>query len=225
VKTGVAFPVLKGEPKKGYLDASFSPDGDWIVTTSQDMMLRICTDRTGALVRTLEGHTGVAFSASFSPDGKRIVSTGSAFDMTARVWDVATGKELVKFQGHGQPGEEFPVWHAAFSPDGKRVVSTGNGKTIIWDAETGAEVVRLKGVNLGDYAAFSPDGKRLITTSGSGVTICDAMTGQELLTIKSSGVNRLEFSPDGSQIPVVTPEGVRLYDTRPIARGREEPKK
>jgi WD40 repeat protein len=36
--------------------------------------------------------------AVFSPDGKQIL-TASA-DRTARLWDVASGKELRRFEGH-----------------------------------------------------------------------------------------------------------------------------
>ena len=55
---------------------------------------------------------------AFSADGKRIVS-GSE-DKTVKVWDAATGQEVLTLKGHtGQ------VTSVAFSPDGKRIVSGG----------------------------------------------------------------------------------------------------
>ena len=52
------------------------------------------------------------------------------------------------------------------------------GEAKIWDAETGQELLTLKGAQGG--VAFSPDGKRL----ASGTKVWDAQTGQELLCLK-----------------------------------------
>ena len=48
--------------------------------------------------RTLRGHTGKVTSAPFSPDGLCIAS-GSE-DHTVKVWDTATGQELLGLKGH-----------------------------------------------------------------------------------------------------------------------------
>ena len=55
-------------------------------------------------------------AAAFSPDGARIVSGSD--DSTVRVWDAASGAELLVLRGH-----EGSVKAAAFSPDGARIVS------------------------------------------------------------------------------------------------------
>jgi WD40 repeat protein len=47
----------------------------------------------------LNGHEGAVSSAAFSPDGSRIVT--ASYDKTARLWDVANGKELMVLRGHG----------------------------------------------------------------------------------------------------------------------------
>ena len=54
-----------------------------------------------------------------SPDGQRIV-TGSE-DETAKVWEAASGRELLTLKGHSDW-----IWSVAFSPDGQRIV-TGSG--------------------------------------------------------------------------------------------------
>ena len=66
---------------------------------------------------------------AFSPDGKKIVS--SCWDKTVRLWDVETGKEMRKLEGHTQQ-----VWSVALSPDGKRALSGGADKTLrLWQVE------------------------------------------------------------------------------------------
>jgi WD40 repeat protein len=99
-------------------------------------------------------------SAAFSPDGKRIVTGG--WDKTAKVWDAATGAEVMTLRGHSSI-----VCSVAFSPDGRRIVTGSYDNTaMVWDAATGAELLMLKGHSGWVLsAAFSPDGRRMVTVS------------------------------------------------------------
>jgi hypothetical protein len=59
--------------------------------------------RRGALrsawpLQLLTGHNGNVDSVAFSPDGKFAVS--GSFDKTLRLWEVATGRCLRRFEGH-----------------------------------------------------------------------------------------------------------------------------
>jgi tetratricopeptide (TPR) repeat protein len=75
--------------------------------------------------------SGVAISA----DGKRIVS-GSQ-DRTVRVWDTASGQELLSLKGHTQP-----VTSLALSADGNCIVSGGEDNTLrVWDTQTAPELI------------------------------------------------------------------------------------
>jgi WD40 repeat protein len=69
------------------------------------------------LKATFEGHTGDLETIAYSPDGKMLAS--SSGDLTARLWEVDTGKVNIVLEGHH--GEVDSV---AFSPDG-RLVATG----------------------------------------------------------------------------------------------------
>jgi len=77
---------------KGHTDAansvSFSPDGQWIVSSGSDQALKVWDAATGQETLTLKGHAGSVYSASFSPDGQRIVSGSS--DQTLKVWDASS---------------------------------------------------------------------------------------------------------------------------------------
>src|SRR5262249_37379593 len=104
--------------------------------------------------------TGFVSSVACSPDGKRL-ATGS-WDRTVKLWDAATGQELLTLKGHSEA-----ILSVAFSPDGKRLATGSQDQTVkLWDAATGQELLTLKGhSNVVRSVAFSPDGKRLATGS------------------------------------------------------------
>ena len=92
---------------------AFSPDGQRIVSGSDDSTVRVWDAATGQPVgQPLTGHTGAVTSVAFSPDGKRIVS-GSC-DKTVRLWDADTGQPV----GEPLTGHTDAVSSVAFSPDG-----------------------------------------------------------------------------------------------------------
>ncbi|NET33303.1 MAG: hypothetical protein F6K19_15000, partial [Cyanothece sp. SIO1E1] len=90
-RSGREVAVLEGH-QDWVQSASFSPDGERIVTASSDGTSRVW-DRSGREVAVLEGHQSRVLSASFSPDGERIV-TASA-DGTSRVWPVESLTQLL----------------------------------------------------------------------------------------------------------------------------------
>jgi WD40 repeat protein len=159
----------------------------------------------------LSGHDNLVASAAFSPDGSRIVS--ASFDSTARVWDAATGLELMVLRG-----PDGLVASAAFSPDGLRIVSASSDRTArIWDAATGREIAVLRGHDAAvRSAAFSPDGSRIVTASDDvTVRIWDGITGNEIAILRghTDSVRSATFNPDGSRI--VTASGdqtARIWD-------------
>ena len=160
--------------------AAFSPDGQRIVTGSEDQTAKVWDAASGQELLTLKGHGSAVWSVAFSPDGQRIV-TGSA-DQTAKVWDAASGKELLTLKGHGSR-----VWSVAFSPDGQRIVTGSGDQTAkVWDAASGKELLTLKGHGSAVRSvAFSPDGQRIVTGSEDQTAkVWDAASGKELLTLK-----------------------------------------
>ena len=108
----------------------------------------------------LHGHSDSVVSAAFSPDGTRIVT--ASWDKTARIWDVAAGKEIAVLRG-----SEDALVSAAFSPDGSHIVTAStDGTERIWDAGTAKETALLGGYEASvNSVAFSPEGSSILTAS------------------------------------------------------------
>jgi WD40 repeat protein len=161
---------------------------------------------------TLKGHSSYVLSVAFSPDGKRLVS--GSWDKTVKLWDTATGTELLTLKGHSRG-----VCSVAFSPDGKRLASgSDNGFIKLWDAAGGKELLTLKGHSGRVHSvAFSPDGKRLASGGwDKTIKLWDTTTGTELLTLKghSKGVRPIAFSPDGKRLASGSwDKTIKLWDT------------
>jgi WD40 repeat protein/DNA-binding SARP family transcriptional activator len=134
----------------------------------------------------LIGHTDNVWGARWSPDGTRIAT--ASLDGTARIWDGATGEELLAVKGPGR------LSFAAWSPDGTRIVTTGwGGPALVWDAITGElllEFTRPPG-EINFTADWSPDGSRIAVASApvGAVQIFDATTGEMLVTTEEKGCN------------------------------------
>src|SRR5262249_35577429 len=76
---------------------AYSPDGSILATGHHSGNIYLRDPVTGQKRQTLRGHHDVAWMVSFSPSGKWLASGG---DETIRVWEVATGKELLCLKGH-----------------------------------------------------------------------------------------------------------------------------
>jgi WD40 repeat protein len=178
------------------LDAKFSPDGHWIVTTSGNAA-QIWDARTHALNRSLP-MDGVPVCAVFSPDSRRLLLVSN--NQTAQVWDVASGRAIagpirdeaemeyaeqhnnqgvssIGFAGPAHPARRFT---GDFSPDGKYVAVATGFSARIWDAATGRAVMGpLRHRGFVNSVSFSRDGRSLLTWSSLDATarLWDVPTG------------------------------------------------
>jgi WD40 repeat protein len=114
----------------------------------------------GVELARLVGHSPAPIGdLDFSPDGTRLVST--AVDGTARLWDVATGRQLTLLEVAQQP-----IMSARFRPDGALVATGTLDETArILEIPSGRLLASAPGVGSIYGVRFSPDGSRLLIMS------------------------------------------------------------
>lgn len=143
----------------------------------------------------------------------------SSRDQTARVWDVASGRELHKFTGF-----RCSVKSVAFTPDGRTVAASGNdGMIKLWDLKTGNELHSFVHINSADIdmsvysIAFDRTGKTIYGANGDG-TISEWNIAQQKETrvwkAHTGNAFRIQFNRDYSLLASVGFDAlVKLWDT------------
>jgi WD40 repeat protein len=127
---------------------AFSPDGRTMLTGSSDAAAHLWDVASGRELRQFNAYTGMVRSVAFSRDG-RMVLTGSD---TARLWDVAIGRER-QFTGETS-------WDSvAFSPNGRMVLTGGeDGTARVWDLTSGSELASMISFADGEWLTVTPEG-------------------------------------------------------------------
>ena len=194
----------------GLTCATFSPDGKTILTGSKKKTACLWDFKTGALIRTFEGHTQGINTVAFNADGETIL-TGSE-DGYAQLWNSKTGdliRTIVK--------EEYPIRSIACNSKGEAVLSSDRGVLIFWNTKK-EEFVRVKDdIKLNcaiTSVAFSPDEKTIVigvstrgyaylvdvTTKNVVRTFDRYPTAPEKNMWSTSWINCVAFSPDGKTV-------------------------
>jgi len=156
------------------------PNGKSALTGFFDGTIILWDIETGAEIRRFSGHapgnynpTGVVTHSgvndiALSQDGLMALSGGD--DGLVILWDVNTGKEIHRFEGHSGA-----VRTVAISPDSLTAISGGlsgtsltePGELILWDMRTGQEIHRFEGqMEAIVDIAIDPDGHTVMASSG-----------------------------------------------------------
>lgn len=188
----------------------FSPDGKNVVAGGPGNSVRILSSKTGALQKSLIGHSKAVCVASYSTDGK-LLATG-ARDGEVRILDLESDKLIRSFHI-----DKYPVTGLIFTPDGHHLL-TAEGNTPdmpLWDVSTGRKVRTFRRVSSQARAAFHPNGKQLLLCSssrdqrnavGEFGLLFDVESGQLLRRFGGldAGVEDVVFSVDGNSFAIAS---------------------
>ena len=194
--------------------ATFSPEGERVLTDSGDGLTRIWS------IAVLLQHRNPVLSAFFSPKADRVVTV--ARDQTVRIWPLDRRSRSGAIQHHGD------VLATAFSPDGAQIVTASrDGTAKIQAIDSSTEPVVLHHEAPVNLAAFSPDGTHVVTGAEDGLTrVWRSGAPAEPVVLGPPGsykghteVNAVSFSPDGRRVLSASGPLVRIWP----ADGAEEP--
>jgi WD40 repeat protein/tetratricopeptide (TPR) repeat protein len=240
-RTGRLTRRLDLSAEAGRIGIALSNDGGSLAVRTPEGAIRILDTTSGRLRLRLAGHPAGATTPeiavgpwswlAFSPDDSRLVSLGDC-DRTARLWDLATGREIDRIEHLDTvPFRQRVANNLALSPDGQLLALSeypqSSYQVGLFDLGGSKAGQRLRGF-LSDHGAarhgvaFSPDGKTVATGDTLGVVTLDDPTTRRLRTeLKghSMPVSRLRFSPDGRTLATGSEDMlVKLWD---VAAGRE----
>ena len=194
---------------------AWSPDSGCLATGNGRGMLKLRTVEGGGATQAIEAHKAAIRSLLWSRNGQQLASCGE--DGTVRIWDRATGKELMKLDcaissNPGRRGVPPQVGNLAWSSNGDRLaVAEDIGVIRIWDTSSQQVVHTMHGHNGPAGLAWNPKFERLASATKDVIKIWDTATGQELVTfpqqtnpggIGASTALPVSWSTDGWRLEV-----------------------
>jgi WD40 repeat protein len=175
----------------------FSPDGQTLVTASEDNTVRLWSIDGRELLR-LSAQNQSFRNVRFSPDGQRIAAISA--DHTVKIWTV-TGKELMTFPG--EAGADRFMAELCFIPNSSVIAASGATQTIkLWDMN-GQPPKTLTGNKEPIWSlSCSPHGQTLASIDQGGVVKLWQTDGQERTSFRPSTQSTfgIRFSPDGQTL-------------------------
>ncbi|KAK1268086.1 hypothetical protein QJS04_geneDACA013697 [Acorus gramineus] len=197
--------------------ATFSPLGDFILSSSSDSTIRLWSTKLNANLVCYKGHNYPVWDVQFSPVGHYFAS--ASHDRTARIWSMDRIQPLRILAGH-LSDVDCVQWHTNCN-----YIATGSSdKTVrLWDVQSG-ECVRIF---IGHRSmilslAMSPDGRFMASGDEDGaIMMWDISSGRRVQPLMghSGCVWTLAFSCEGSLLVSGSADcTVKLWDVTASAK-------
>ena len=188
---------------------TFSPNGRWLVSGSDDYTCKVWDVSQRIEIRSLQHISDRTRSqikaVAFSPDGRRLATAG----VHVKLWDTLSWFEITTLQHH-----EW-LWAVAFSSDGTLLATGDNrGQINVWDLRNQRAVTQLHvGSNSVYTVQFSPNDQILAGAGYEGkVKLWTVPNWKPYGTLTSnSTISDISFSPDSSMLTGTGYESVNLW--------------
>ncbi|MEM1256467.1 MAG: AAA-like domain-containing protein, partial [Cyanobacteria bacterium P01_H01_bin.21] len=161
------------------LAVDYSPDGNLIVTSSSDSVVKLWA-RDGQLLHIFE-EAGDSYGVAFHPQ-RPLIATAN-LDGSLKLWNIATKALVQTIQAH-----TGPAWDVAFHSDGTEfLVSGGADQTVkVWDLD-GTLLNTLSGHQSGVLRVAVNAAKQLILSTGlDNIANVWTLDGQLLSTLPAA---------------------------------------
>lgn len=217
-QTGVPRIVINTQGHSGKIyNIIFSPDGDKIISVSEDKTIRIWNSQTAELINKFEsqignGPEGMFYSSAISPDGKLLAVSGYPVSTEKEnyiiIIDLEKGQQVSTAIGHTNVINSLD-----FTVNGRYLASGSDDGTIrIWKIdsserlrtattiEVGKRITGLSFNNKTQALAVASDSKNVLLYNLKGLD--DGIKKFPLQELKKHKdiVNKVKVSPDGNYV-------------------------
>jgi len=209
-------------------DIAVTPDGETIVTASDDKSIRVWDWRSGLTVRMIRGqigpgNEGKTYALAVTPDGSMVAAAGYYGAGLGeqppygdiRLFDLGSGRIRKVLAGH-----EFEVHDLAFSPAGDMLAAAGgDGAVRLWRVprHEGEDWTPLPPLTADsgriERIAFALGGQRLAAaTADNGLLLFDLSTGTAIdmpqaEPLRGTPLRALAVTPDGKTVATAAANG------------------
>ncbi|HVQ12746.1 MAG TPA: WD40 repeat domain-containing protein, partial [Vicinamibacterales bacterium] len=199
------------------LDIALSPDGGRLFTQTNRPVNELRDVDSRKVLKDVPLSAGQE-NIALSPDWRNVATVS---DDSIRITKLDGGAEVARIR---EPNTTKP----AFTADGEWLMASrkaipdpqltdeeraADQSMMLWDAHSGAEWFRVRGVGSADRIVMSPDRKYVATLSAAQVVQIWSDTDREVSRIDGSGVLAIAYAADGKLVTGNWEGSVQLWET------------
>ncbi len=189
---------ILNEANHQVINASYSLQGNYLVTVGSDNNIIIWNARTGIIYRTLAALRSFPVSAVFDEEKDILASAGGSD--TVILWHPSTSAAYAFLKGH-----KGKINSVTISSDGRYLASGGaDHKVIVYNLSDYKLLYTLIGHDMEvTGVSFSPDGKLLATAGADKKLILWSMDQGKMIVskeVQKAAIRCVRFDPNGNSI-------------------------
>ncbi|HXQ35783.1 MAG TPA: hypothetical protein VN843_17340, partial [Anaerolineales bacterium] len=187
---------------------AWSPNGQWLVSCSEDSTVRVWNPSEGNQTNVLEGHLGAVTSVAFSSDGAILAS--KSIDNTLRFWRSDNWEILATFNEQATPENSFAG--IAFNPKRPMLATLGEKN----------RVVRLWSIDKQTLFSTHSVEDTVHYTSAKVVLVGESNVGKSCLALRLAEDEYMEQgTTHGMRFWPVPPEKLHVSAVAPVGEKRD----